>query len=114
MPWARRPRISAQGITDGPAYFAAHPGFVRDCMRAVRLLRMNRKMLDLHEARSMPEDFQTLEAVYGSPDFLPSFIEELEALWRGDRLYSAKKTAPTVKGRPLVEGLPMGRLPETR
>jgi signal transduction histidine kinase len=103
--------LRAQGITDGPAYFAAHPGFVRDCMRAVRLLRMNRKMLDLHEARSVPEDFPTLEAVYGAPEFLPSFVEELEALWRGDRLYSTKKTAPTVKGRLLSLMLTMSLPP---
>lgn len=100
-------RLRDQGVTDGPAHFAAHPEFVREAMRAVRLLRMNRTMLALHDARSQSEDLPTLEAVYGSPEFLPSFVGELEALWRGERLYRVKKTTPTVKGRLLSVMLTM-------
>lgn len=93
--------LRQQGISDGPAYFAAHPGFVQDCLRAVRLLSMNREMLGLHQARSQRGELPDALAVYGSPDNLPQFVGELEALWAGQRQYSGRKSLTTADGRPI-------------
>lgn len=93
--------LRQQGVRDGPAYFAAHPEFVQDCLRAVELLSMNREMLGLHQARSQRGEPPDAQAVYGTPDNLPQFVGELEALWAGQRRYTGRKSLTTADGRPL-------------
>jgi PAS domain S-box-containing protein len=89
------------GVTDGPAHFAAHPEFVQQCLQAVRVVQLNRKALSLHDAQDKDAQLPDLKAFYPSPDDLPQFVGELEALWQGERLYTAKKSLPSVAGRPL-------------
>jgi signal transduction histidine kinase len=93
--------LRGRGISDGPAYFAAHPGFVEQCLRAVIVRRVNQKALSLQDAHSQPEDLPDLRAIYTSPDTLPQFIGEIEAMWAGQHLYTARKSLPSVTGRPL-------------
>ena len=93
--------LRASGVEDGRDYFAAHPHFVRQCLAAVRIVRLNRKALDLHDIAGRPEAPSDLQGFYASDEHLPEFVGELEALWEGRRQYTAKKSLPTPAGRPL-------------
>ncbi|MEO5696939.1 MAG: PAS domain-containing protein, partial [Burkholderiaceae bacterium] len=88
-----------QGVTDGPAYFESHPEFVQECMGAVKLLRMNRKMLELHEGHRADVDLTSLASAYGHSNLMPRFIDELGALWAGERIFTCKNALPTLTGR---------------
>ena len=96
--------LRAQGVTEGPAYFAANPGFVRDCLQDVRINRVNRaaqSMMARHRPLSGAEDRQGLARYYADDATLPLFADQLGALWRGDRHYSDKRTAPSREGPPM-------------
>ena len=89
------------GVQDGPAYFAAHPDFVEQCLRAVRVLRMNQKALRLHDASDQTRELPNLQAMYPGRGDLPQFVGELEALWASQRQYTGDKSLPSLTGRPL-------------
>ncbi len=93
--------LRSRGVSDGPAYFAAHPQFVQQCLNAVRILRLNRKGMELNDAHVPLSDLPHLQAFYPSPAQLPQFVGEIEALWEGQRQYTAKKMLPSLSGRPL-------------
>jgi PAS domain S-box-containing protein len=93
--------LRRQGVSDGPGYFAERPDFVHDCLRAVKVRRLNRKALALHDARDQQTDLPDLQAVYPRPEDLPQFVGELEAMWAGQCLLTAKRSLPSVTGRPL-------------
>jgi PAS domain S-box-containing protein len=93
--------LRAEGVTDAPGYFATRPDFVLQCLRAVKVQRLNRQALALHDARDKPASVTGLESFYPRPDDLQQFVGELEALWAGERLFTAKRSLPSVTGRPL-------------
>ena len=93
--------LRRQGVQDGPGYFAARPDFVQECLRAVKLRRLNQKALALHEVRSPHADMSDLQALFPKPEDLPQFVDELEALWAGQRLFTARRSLPTTTGQPL-------------
>ena len=93
--------LRSRGVSDGPAYFAAHPQFVQQCLNAVRIIRLNRKGMELNEAHVPLSELPHLQAFYPSEAQLPQFVGEIEALWHGQRQYTAKKLLPSLSGRPL-------------
>ena len=93
--------LRASGVEDGPAHFAAHPQFVRQCTEAVRIVRLNRKALDLHDIGGRSEAPSDLRAFFPTDEHLPEFVGEIEALWEGRRQYTARKSLPAISGRPL-------------
>lgn len=93
--------LRSRGVSDAAGFFAARPDFVQDCLRAVTVRRLNRKALALHDARDQHADLPDLQAVYPRPDDLHQFVGELEAMWAGQRLLTAKRSLPSVTGRPL-------------
>lgn len=93
--------LRARGVADGAGYFAEHPEFVRKCLSAVRMVRLNRKALSMHDMHDRDSELPDLSAFYPSSEDLPQFIGELQALWDGQRLYTAKKSLPSLSGRPL-------------
>lgn len=93
--------LRARGVADGAGYFAEHPEFVRKCLSAVRMVRLNRKALSMHDMHDKDSELPDLSAFYPSSEDLPQFIGELQALWDGQRLYTAKKSLPSLSGRPL-------------
>lgn len=97
--WLRE--LRSAGVADGAAYFAQHPDFVQRCLEAVRMVRLNRRALAMHDASDKGAELPTLKAFYPAPQDLPQFIGELEAMWNGTRLYTAKKSLPAMSGRPL-------------
>ncbi len=99
--------LRAHGVTDAPAYFARHPAFVEKCLAAVRVRQLNRKALELHDAGDRRQELQTLRPFFPGPDHLDQFVGELEALWRGERLFTARRALPSIGGRPLSQMLTM-------
>lgn len=93
--------LRSSGISDGRAYFAAHPQFVQQCLKAVRIVRLNRKGMALHDVQVPLSDLPHLQAFYPSEANLPEFVGEIEALWEGRHQYTAKKSLPSLSGRPL-------------
>ena len=93
--------LRASGVVDGPAYFVANPEFVQRCLRGVRMVRLNRKALAMHDAEHREHELRDLRAFYPQPEDASQFIGELEALWHGERLYTARCTLPSLSGRPL-------------
>jgi len=93
--------LRAEGVTDAPSYFAARPDFVQRCLGAVKVQRLNRQALALHDAQDRPASVTGLESFYPRPEDLPQFVGELEAIWAGQRLFTAKRSLPSVTGRPL-------------
>lgn len=93
--------LRAEGVTDAPGYFATRPDFVRQCLRAVKVQRLNRQALALHDAHDKPAAVTGLESFYPRPEYLSQFVGELEAMWTGQRLFTAKRSLPSVTGRPL-------------
>jgi signal transduction histidine kinase len=93
--------LRAEGVTDASAYFAARPDFVQQCLRAVKVQRLNRQALALHDAHDKPAAVTGLASFYPRPEDLSQFVGELEAMWAGQRLFTAKRSLPSVTGRPL-------------
>ncbi|WP_372657073.1 PAS domain S-box protein [Hydrogenophaga sp.] len=90
--------LRASGVTDGPAYFAEHPEFVEDCLHAVHIVHMNKKGLALHGATVLGRDIPDLSVIFPTPEDRQHFTREIEALWRGDRLYTAPRHQPSASG----------------
>jgi signal transduction histidine kinase len=67
----------------------------------VKVQRLNRQALALHDAHDQRAAVKSLESFYPRPEDLPQFVGELEAMWAGERLFTAKRSLPSVTGRPL-------------
>jgi PAS domain S-box-containing protein len=90
-----------QGVTDGPGYFASRPDFVHDCLRAVKVQRLNRKALALNEVEEPGRLQPDLQAFFPTPATEAQFVEELAAMWAGQRQFTSKRSLPSLAGRPL-------------
>ncbi|MCA0175508.1 MAG: HAMP domain-containing histidine kinase [Proteobacteria bacterium] len=92
--------LRARGVVDGPAYFAAHPSFVRACLQGVRVVSRNAQARAWDDARMAQPGDDSLAAVFDSPQSLAWFIDELDAIWAGHAVYTARRTQRGPDGRP--------------
>lgn len=92
--------LRAQGVVDGPAYFASHPDFVRACLQGVRVVRRNAQARAWDDARQAQPGDDSLAAVFDSPQSLAWFIHELDAIWAGQTVYTAQRTQRGPDGLP--------------
>jgi PAS domain S-box-containing protein len=90
--------LRAQGVTDFPAYFRDHPGFVARMLQAVKILDVNQWTLDMFGARHKEEMLASLDTVFATPDTLPGFIAELTALAQGQEVFRTEMAVNTVQG----------------
>jgi PAS domain S-box-containing protein len=83
--------VRAQGVVDVAAHLAAHPELVRACLRAVHVRQRNRQATALYEQLAGAYPLFDLQASQrGARDPGP-FVDELVALWNGQRQFSAKQ-----------------------
>lgn len=68
-------------------FLDANPAFVREALAAVRILSVNEHTREMFGASTAEELTQSLESVFSTPDTLPGFIGELEALFEGRATY---------------------------
>ncbi|MGA3248747.1 MAG: histidine kinase, partial [Paraburkholderia sp.] len=88
----------AEGVTDLRAHFAGHPERVAQCAHSIRVIKVNRKTLDLFEADSLATLTANLSAVFRD-DMLKTHLEELCQLWAGQKNFMSQTVNYTLGGR---------------
>jgi diguanylate cyclase (GGDEF)-like protein len=91
----------AQGITDLRAHLQGHRDRIADCARCIRLLRVNRRTLDLYGARDLQELTGALDRVFRD-DMLDTFVLELQQLWSGQTHFQSQTVNYTLHGERLM------------
>ena len=93
--------LRAQGVTELTSHLTAQPEFAEQCLKAVTLRRLNRKAKALHTELGQPQDGQAWVQLLDGPDGLPRFVGLVQAMWQGQRQFSAKLAMQPPEGPPL-------------
>ncbi|MDT7834588.1 PAS domain-containing sensor histidine kinase [Aquabacterium sp. OR-4] len=104
-----------EGVSDPAAYLARHPEVVRECLRAVRVLKVNRKAAELRDLGLHDGQPRTLEPMFDTPEGMSDFIGELLALWRGERqhIWQRRQTLPDGRPRKLLLSMSLPALDDS-
>jgi PAS domain S-box-containing protein len=89
--------LTASGIGDIRAYFDEHPQFVRQALRAVRIVDVNPQSLTLFGADTKEDLMASLDRIF-LPETLEVFREELVAIAEGRRYFASEAPARTLQG----------------
>ncbi len=92
--------LRAQGIEDIAAYLAEDTSRVATCSQAIRVLKVNRKTLELFEAEDMQHLVANLDRVFRD-DMLASHINELTQLFNGEREFTSNTVNYSLNGQRL-------------
>jgi diguanylate cyclase (GGDEF)-like protein len=92
--------LRAQGITSLQAYFAEDPSRIHACAASLRVIKVNKRTLDLFEAEGLEDLVGNLDRVFRE-DSLAIHAQELIALWDGHRVLSNRTVNYTLSGRRL-------------
>jgi PAS domain S-box-containing protein len=95
---ARLDAIRAEGVSDLPAWLAAHPEVAAELARAVRILDVNTAGMALVGARTKTEATRSLDQ-YFSAESLPAFARALVTLVDGSRLVDCELAFRDLAGR---------------
>ncbi len=90
----------AQGITSLRDHLRADVGRIQACTRLIRVIKVNRRTLELFEADDQIHLLARLDAVFRD-DMLLNHIEELVQLWDGHGEFSSQSVNYTLSGRRL-------------
>ena len=82
--------LRARGVTDFERYLAEHPDETEACIRRIRVLRVNRRTLEMFAARSEKELLDNLDKVFRD-EMRQHFRAELLALWRGEMNWGGRE-----------------------
>ena len=93
-------RWRSAGVTDIEAFLRADRSRVAACSRAIRVLQVNRKTLDLFEASDMEQLVSSIDQVFRD-DMLESHINELVQLFEGAHSFSSNTVNYTLSGKRL-------------
>lgn len=88
------------GVTDLRAHLEAHPSLVAEGMGLIRVLRVNRRTLELFGAATQEELVEHLSSVFRH-DTTTSHVEELVAFWSGETEFVTSTVNYTLDGRRL-------------
>ncbi len=75
-------RWRSEGVTDLHAHLAADPARLNECSASLRILRVNRRTLELFAAPSQDALVANLDKVFRD-DMHDAVVHELQALWSG-------------------------------
>ncbi|MCA9981498.1 MAG: HAMP domain-containing protein, partial [Anaerolineales bacterium] len=81
--------LTAQGVTDLPAYIRAHPEVVPECAQRVRILAANQAVVRAMRLSTADELLTTLDKLL-TPNEYDTFQQELEALAAGKTHFEAE------------------------
>ena len=87
----------AAGVTDVRAFLATSPDRVRQCSQFIRIIKVNRKTLDLFGARDLAHLMDNLGCVMRDDTFA-THINELAQLWDGLTTFSSHTVNYTLAG----------------
>ncbi|MDQ0318449.1 diguanylate cyclase (GGDEF)-like protein [Pararhizobium capsulatum DSM 1112] len=90
----------AEGVQDIRTFLRADVGRVVACSQRIRVLKVNRRMLELFEARDRDHLVANLHSVFRD-EMLTSHINELSQLWEGRTEFSGSAVNYTLSGRRL-------------
>lgn len=93
-------RWRSEGVEDIRAFLGEDASRVAACSQAIRVLEVNRKTLDLFEARDMDHLVANLGSVFRD-EMLSSHISELAQLWDGQTEFTSHAVNYTLSGRRL-------------
>lgn len=97
---ARLDQLRAQGINDLAAYLAQHPDEVLHCARAVKILDVNQKTLDLFAAQDIHQLQNNLTQIFRE-DIVPWHSAQLLALWQRQLEFIGDTIHYTLEGQRL-------------
>lgn len=90
----------SEGVTDIRAFLEADTQRVAQCSACIRVLKVNRRTLELYGARDFDELSSRLADVLRD-DMLEAHIEELEQMWSGRLTFESKSVNYRLDGRRL-------------
>lgn len=90
----------ADGVVDLRAWLQADIARVEACSSRIRVLRVNRRTLEMYEADDLDHLTANLSRVFRD-DMLATHIEELVQLWEGKPSFSSKTVNYTLSGNRL-------------
>ncbi|RYB03686.1 diguanylate cyclase [Lichenibacterium ramalinae] len=86
------------GVTDLRAFLAADPARISACSARIQVLKVNRRTLDMFEARDRDHLVANLGGIF-SGDMLTAFVDELVQLWDGHSTFSGLTVNYSLSGR---------------
>ncbi len=89
-----------QGVTDLRAFLAADTGRVAQCSACIRVLKVNRRTLEMYGAHDFDELCARLDIVLRD-DMLEAHVDELVQMWSGSRTFESQSVNYTLDGRRL-------------
>ena len=90
----------AEGVTDLRAHLLADLSRIDACKRLIRVLKVNRRTLELYEASDEIHLFARIEEVFRD-EMLTNHVDELVQLWQGQTEFSSQTVNYTLEGRRL-------------
>ena len=93
-------RWRAEGVNDLRAHLLAEPKRVAECSASIRLLKVNRRTLELFGAESVEQPRAKLDQVFRD-DMFDAHVEELVQLWNGQTRFGGPTVNYTLQGRRL-------------
>lgn len=93
-------RWRAEGVDDLKSHLRDNPELVRECSRCIRVLRVNRRTLELFGADSREDLVANLDQVFRD-DMFDNHVRELCALWDGHRRFESTTVNYALTGRRL-------------
>ncbi len=91
-------QLRARGITDLNQYIVDNPKFVRECVRQVKILDVNKASVKLYRANSKEDLQQNLSLIYGEESYR-MFAHLLIALFSGKTSFASDAVTWTLKGK---------------
>lgn len=93
-------RWRRDGVRDLASHLRADRSRIEACTRAIRLVRVNRRTLELYGARDEADLVANLQRVFRD-DMYDQHVEELAQLWDGGERFSSETVNYTLSGRRL-------------
>lgn len=90
-------RWRGEGVIDLRAHLRADRGRAAECARCLRVLRVNRRTLELYGADSLPQLVDNLGRVFRD-DMFEQFVEEMGQLWDGRTRFSSQTVNYSLSG----------------
>lgn len=90
----------AAGVTDLAAFLLADPRRPKACSERIRVVKVNRKTLELFEAENLPHLIENLGRLFRQ-DVLDTYSGELLQLWAGRRTFTSNSANYTLSGQKL-------------
>lgn len=93
-------RLRAEGVMDIRAYLASDPKAADHFMGMIRILDVNKKTLDLFEARDKETLLANLDQVFRD-DTKDHFVDELADMWEGKTFFDRESVNFSLSGQPV-------------